>query len=155
YIADNFNCLIRKIDVNNGMVSTLAGAYNAYSYSDNSNGLLAEFNQPMGIAISPDDSFLYITDSENQLIRKVNISTTEVTTVAGIAGSSGANDGAANSATFRSPKGICISSNGQILYIADAGNHKIRKLDLANEMVSTVAGDGTGGYIDNASGAFS
>src|SRR5439155_24770796 len=91
----------------------------------------------------------------NQVLRKVNISTTAVTTIAGVAGSLGATDGAANTATFRSPNGICISSDGQILYIADAGNHKIRKLDLGTQTVSTVAGNGTAGYIDNIFGSLS
>lgn len=152
YIADNGNCLIRKIDIANAAVSTIAGVYNAFSHGDNANGLLAQFNQPIDIVVAPGDSVLYISDSENHVIRKLNLITTAVTTVAGVPGSMGSTNGAVTIAKFRNPNGMCISADGTILYVVDAGNHKIRKIDLVNQMVYTLAGSGLPGNTDNASG---
>lgn len=152
YVADNGNCLIRKIDIANNTVSTIAGVYYAFSYLDNANGLQAMFNQPVDLVIAPGDSVLYISDTENHIIRKLNLLTTAVATIAGVPGSIGSNDGAASTAKFRNPKGLALSANGSLLYIADAGNHKVRVLDLANASVSTLAGSGLPGNDDNASG---
>ncbi|HKR06554.1 MAG TPA: T9SS type A sorting domain-containing protein [Bacteroidia bacterium] len=152
YVCDNNNCLIRKIDVAAGTVSTVAGVYNAFSFADNANGLLAMFNQPTDLTIAPGDSVLYVSDTENHIIRKINLLTTAVTTIAGTPVSYGSTDGIGAAAKFHNPKGICISGNGVRLYIADAGNNKIRKIELANLMVSTVAGNGIASYIDNTNG---
>jgi sugar lactone lactonase YvrE len=152
FVCDNNNCLIRKIDIAAGTVSTIAGVYNAFSFADNANGLSAMFNQPTDLAIDPGDSLLFITDAENHVIRKINLLTTAVTTIAGTPNSYGSTDGAASIAKFHNPNGICISENGQSLYIADAGNHKIRKVDLTGLMVSTIAGNGIATYMDNING---
>jgi len=152
YVCDNNNCLIRKIDIAAGMVSTIAGVYNAFAFADNANGLLAMFNQPADLAIAPGDSVLYVSDTENHVIRKINLLTTAVTTIAGVPGSFGSTDGAGSVAKFHNPKGICISGNGLILYVADAGNNKIRRVDLSGATVSTIAGNGIATYADNTNG---
>jgi len=89
---------------------------------------------------------LYIADTKNDCIRKVNVDTDVITTVAGIGGSSGStgDGGLATSATLREPKGICLDSIGN-LYIADTKNHKIRKVDISTSIISTVAGTGSSG----------
>jgi sugar lactone lactonase YvrE len=152
YVCDNNNCLIRQIDINAQMVSTIAGQINAFSYSDNVDGLLAEFNQPTDLVISPGDSLLYISDAENHLIRKMNLLTGEVSTVAGIAGMFGNGDGNTSIARFHNPNGLALSEDGTSLYIADAGNNRIRKLDLLGSMVITIAGNGTAALTDNVNG---
>jgi sugar lactone lactonase YvrE len=151
FIADNGNCLIRKIDIANGLVSTIAGVYNAFSYSDNANGMLAQFNQPIDLALSG-DSILYVSDSENQIIRKINLVTTAVTTIAGTPTVYGNIDSTGMNARFRYPTGLCLSNNGLTLFVADASNHKIRKINLSNTAVTTLAGTGYQGSADNAVG---
>ncbi|HLG35083.1 MAG TPA: T9SS type A sorting domain-containing protein [Bacteroidia bacterium] len=153
YISDNGNCLIRKIDLSNNMVTTIAGVYNAFAFADSSDGLQAKFNQPIDIAIAPGDSVLYVSDSENHLVRKVNLVTTAVTTVAGTPGSFGSANGIGSAAKFRNPNGLSLSADGLTLFVADAGNHKIRKINLANNLVSTLAGTGASGSSDNAVGS--
>ena len=151
YIADNGNCLIRKIDIAGGQVSTIAGVYNAFSYADNANGMLAQFNQPVDI-INSGDSVLYISDSENYIIRKLNLTTTQVTTLAGTPAVAGNVNGTGMNAKFKYPMGLCLSSNGQKLYVADASNHEIRTVRLSDQLVSTLAGTGYQGNSDNVVG---
>jgi len=86
---------------------------------------------------------LYIADTKNHCIRKVNVDTDVITTVAGIGGSSGTtgDGGLATSAQLHEPKGICLDSIGN-LYIADTKNHTIRKVDISTGIITTVAGTG-------------
>lgn len=151
FIADNGNCLIRKINLNTNTVSTIAGVSNAFAFADSSIGQYAMFNQPLDMAIAG-DSLLYISDSENHVIRKLNLNTTAVTTIAGSPGNFGTLDGTGSAARFHTPNGLSLSPNGQTLYVADAGNHKIRKINLSNNLVSTLAGTGSSGSADNPVG---
>ncbi|HEX8517164.1 MAG TPA: T9SS type A sorting domain-containing protein [Bacteroidia bacterium] len=151
YVSDYGNSRIRKIDLSNQAVTTIAGNGN-FSYSDNVNGLSASFNSPTDV-VNDHDSILYISDTENHLIRKFNISTSEVSTLAGMAGIAGFQNGAGTNAAFRFPKGMAVSSDGLTLYVADNGNNMIRAISLLNKNVTTIAGDGTAGYADNITGA--
>lgn len=152
FVADNANCLIRKINLNTQTVTTIAGVAGAYAYQDDANGLLAKFNQPLDLVLADGDSVMYISDSENHLIRKLNLNSSEVTTVAGN-GSAGSGDGAALAAGFRNPSGLALSEDGNKLYIADAGNHLIRVLDFYLNTITTLAGTaGSTGSVDNAAG---
>lgn len=146
YITDVGNQTIRKIVIATGVVSTLAGQ-SGTSGSDDGVGTAASFAAPAGIVYK--EGYLYVVDSNNALIRKIDVTTAAVTTLAGT-GSMGSQDGSALSASFNYP--TSIAENGGILYIADTGNNTIRKLDLATSLVSTLAGnpsqsgtaDGTG-----------
>ncbi len=151
YVCDNNNCLIRKIDLSAGTVSTAAGVYNAFSFADSSDGKQAQFNQPYDVVMANGDSALYISDSENHVIRKLHLATGAVSTVAGTPETLGNQDGAALSARFRTPAGLALSAAGDKLYVADAGNHRIRVVDLTAETVSTLAGS-TQGYTDDPTG---
>ena len=103
-------------------VTTLAGT--GSSGSANGTGTSASFYYPRGI--TTDGTNLYVTDSENHLIRKIVISTGVVTTVAGT-GSSGSANGTGTSASFYSPTGI--TTDGTNLYVADYVNNLIRKIE--------------------------
>jgi sugar lactone lactonase YvrE len=151
YVCDNGNCLIRRIDIVNSQVSTIAGVYNAFDFADNANGMLAKFNQPADLAIVG-DSILYVSDAENYVIRKINLNTTAVTTVAGTPMTFGNTDAVGLNAKFRYPRGLCLANNNQTLYVADASNHKIRKINLSDMNVTTLAGTGFQGNADNAIG---
>ena len=113
YVADKGNHRIRKITPE-GEVSTLAG-----------DGTKAEFNYPGDIAV---DSFgnLYVTDTSNHRIRKITPEG-EVRTLAG-GGQKGYKDAVGTKAEFRYPSGVAMDSDG-ILYVADADNYRIRKIE--------------------------
>ncbi|MCP5500498.1 MAG: hypothetical protein H7A25_11380 [Leptospiraceae bacterium] len=123
YVADTSNHTIRKIVLSTGEVTTFAGSAGTPGIDDGT-GTAATFNFPFGI--TTDGTNLYVADTDNHLIRVIDLSTEEVTTLAGSAGTPGSGDGINTDATFNSPSGIVI--NGGIIYIADRANHTIRKI---------------------------
>jgi len=141
YVADSMNNLIRKIVISTGVVTTVAGTGSNGS-ADNTTGTSASFNYPSGI--TTDGTNLYVADSNNHLIRKIVISTGVVTTVAGVAGSTGSADNTTGtSASFNYPSGI--TTDGTNLYVAETSNHLIRKIVISTGVVTTVAGTGSSG----------
>ncbi|MHB1606155.1 MAG: NHL repeat-containing protein [Leptospirales bacterium] len=139
YVADSRNNMIRKIDLATKTVSTIAG--HSFPSSGDGVGKSAGFETPRGLVLSPDGKTLYVADSGNNMIRKIDLATNQVTTLAGggklMAGFA---DGVGTQASFKEPRSLAISSDGQILYIADTRNHLIRKMILATNSVSTLAG---------------
>ena len=100
---------------------------------------------PFGIAVAADGT-LYISDAgDSNLIRKIAVDG-GVTTLAGA--TEGFADGAGVQALFNTPSGLAIDADGS-LYVADTGNNRIRKV-TPEGVVSTIAGDGTAGYVDGA-----
>src|SRR4030095_8010531 len=101
---------------------------------------LASFYRPQGMALEGDT--LYVADTENHLIRKINLKTRTVQTIAGTGKQSNEyfKQGAARTIALNSPWDLQLL--GQTLYIAMAGPHQIWKLDLKTEQVSTFAGSG-------------
>ncbi|MDF2436083.1 MAG: hypothetical protein K0Q95_459 [Bacteroidota bacterium] len=151
YVSDYGNSCIRQIIISSQVVSTIAGN-GSFAYADNANGLAASFNSPTDI-INNHDSVLYISDTENHLIRKYDINTTAVSTIAGMQGVAGFQNGIGTNAAFRFPKGMSVSEDGNALYVADNGNNLIRGISLSNNNVITVAGEGTAAFADNANAA--
>ncbi len=137
YVADAN--VIRAIDRESGKVTTLAGRY-GHPGSDDGVGTAATFSLPSGLAFASGQ--LYLSDTENLTIRKIDLASGEVTTLAGTVGVRGVTDGPAASALFGEPEGIALDPSGH-LYIADTDNNLIRVLDLGTGLVSTVAGGGT------------
>ncbi len=124
YVADRDNHRIRKIDPS-GMVTTLAGTDSA-GYVDG-NGSSARFSFPQGVAIDRNGN-VYVADSENHRIRKVNPNG-QVSTLAGN-GVPGFADGTRADAQFQDPRGIIIDREQKFLYIADHDNSRIRRIAL-------------------------
>ncbi|MBT3175677.1 MAG: hypothetical protein HOG03_05240 [Desulfobacula sp.] len=141
YIADTKNHKIRRIDMF-GDISTVAGTGDSGSSGDGGAAISARLAEPKAI-IKDSSGNLYISDTNNDKIRKVNTSGV-ISTFAGTgsAGSSG-DGGAATSAMLNTPRGIYMDSSGN-LYIADKGNDKIRKVDTSGD-ISTIAGTGSSG----------
>ena len=140
YVADADNHRIRRVTPG-GVVTTFAGTSTADFRDGPRTGTgAARFNQPRGVALDADGN-LYVADTSNHRIRRVS-STGEVTTFAGNANGDYA-DGTGTDAQFRSPEGIATDADGN-LYVADTGNHCIRKVTPESERavstVSTVAG---------------
>ena len=140
YVADLNNNRIRKIDITSTVVATLAGDGSA-AYLDGT-GTAAQFSSPQGIAT--DGTSLFVADSSNNRVRQIDIASTAVTTLAGD-GSAGDQDGVGTAASFTSPQYVATDSSS--LFFTD-GNSRVRRLDLTTRLVTSLAGDGTGGYQD-------
>ena len=142
YIADVNNNRIRKVDAS-GVISTVAGDGMRGYGGDGGPATAAQLNRPFGVA--PDGAGnLYIADSWNSRIRKVD-SAGVISTVAGDGMRGfGGDGGAATAAQLSTPVGMALDDAGN-LYIADLFNNRIRKVDAAG-VISTVAGDGTRGF---------
>lgn len=134
YVADSYNYTIRKITPA-GEVTTLAGLAGV-SGSANGTGTAARFGFPMGVAVD-DAGNVYVADTDNHTIRKIT-SAGEVTTLAGLAGTSGIADGTGNAARFSFPMGVAVDGAGNV-YVADTDNQTIRKITPAGA-VTTLAG---------------
>jgi Gluconolactonase len=144
YIADTVNHRIRKINVS-GDISTVAGNGTAGYSGDDGPAVNAELNYPVDIAVDNAGN-LYIADNKNNRIRKVDISSQNISTIAGTGKSDFAGDGGvATDAALNSPRGIAVDSAGNI-YIADTNNHRIRKVDSVSGYISTIAGNGNLGF---------
>jgi sugar lactone lactonase YvrE len=144
FIADFQNNRIRKVSASTGLISTVAGNGTGGYNGDSIPATSAEIYLPDGVAVDGAGN-IYISDNWNCRIRKVNAVTGLISTVAGN-GTWGYNgDGiAATSAELR-PAGVAVDSAGNI-YIDDSDNVRIRKVSASTGLISTVAGNGTGGY---------
>ena len=145
YIADGANHRIRKVDTN-GVITTVAGTLtNGYS-GDSGPATNARLYYPSGVAVDTNGN-LYIADSENHRIRKVNTSGV-ISTLAGTGTSGFSGDGGqGTSARLNYPTSLALDTSGN-LYIADYGNNRVRKLSPGG-IISTLAGNGVGGYSAN------
>jgi DNA-binding beta-propeller fold protein YncE len=142
YVTDSGNNAIRRVTVtgpHTGRVITLAGTTTA-GYV-NAVGKKARFHAPIGLTINKAGTLLYIADRNNFVIRKLNIKTRAVTTLAG-AGRNGYREGSFHDAVFSYPD--TVTRHGRSLYVAEVGSHMIRKLDLETKMTSLVAGSTRG-----------
>jgi sugar lactone lactonase YvrE len=145
FIANSGNQTIRKIDLATGTVTTLAGLPEGDPGSADGTGSDARFNDPRGLACDGADS-LFVADSRNDTIRKIDIATGTVTTLAGLAGSPGSADGTGSAARFTYPEGLTSDGAGS-LFVADSGNNLLRKVVIATGEVTTLASPrgGSGG----------
>jgi len=143
FVADSFNNAIRKIAIATAAVTTLAGAPTR-SASGPSTNWLDSLNYPSGIA-SDGTGNLYVADTNNSLIRKVDIATGTFTTLAGGSFAVPGADGTGTAANFGQPQGIAADRAGN-LYVADTLNDTVRKIVIATGAVTTLT-DGTGAAV--------
>ena len=130
YIADTFSGRIRLVDINNGLIRTLAGDGSEYRYQGVPNEFSTSLARPASIALAPDGK-LYITDSDNHLIRVWNPTSKIITSVAGNGTPQFAGDGGpAAGCSLNYPFGVALDPAGKI-YIADTFNHRIRRIAAA------------------------
>jgi uncharacterized protein (TIGR03437 family) len=141
YIADTSNQRVRK--VSGGNISTVAG--NGMQ-GDSGNGAAAtgaELNSPVAVAVDSAGN-LYIAEYSGNVVRKVSAATGVITAVAGNGSVGYSGDGGpATSAQLNGPSGLALDAAGD-LYVADAGNHRVRRIG-PDGTITTVAGDGTAG----------
>lgn len=146
FFSDSAASKVRKVGTD-GKISTVAGSgQNFGDYSgDNGPAVAAKLNGPQGLAVDAAGN-LYIADRVNNRIRKVTASTGVITTVAGNGQLGFTGDGGlATQASFVFPTGVAVDSAGN-LYIADQGNHRIRRVSVADGKIATIAGTGAPGF---------
>jgi NHL repeat len=141
YVADDYNHRIRMIS--NGLVTTLAGS--GTPGTNDGAAAAARFHRPMGVAVGLKGE-VYVADYTYSRIRKI-----EKGVVSTVAGSNyGFLNGTTAQSLFRHPVDVAVGQSGEI-YVADADNHRIRM--ISGNMVSTLAGSGTAGYLNGAAAA--
>ena len=145
---DRLNHRIRKVD-SSGTITTVLGAGGRGFAGDGGTVAEAKFEFPAGVSVDGSGN-IFVADRENNRIRKLDVSGV-VSTVAG-SGPTGSYEGGffgdgarATEAVIDGPKGIFLDANGN-LYIADAGNHRLRRVDATSAVIGTLAGNGEAGY---------
>lgn len=145
YIADQYNCVIRKVDSSN-TITTIAGTPQSCGYSgDGGKATAGQLYYPAGVAVDASGN-LFIGDDSNCVVRRVILSSDVISTYAGnhSCGYSG-DGGAATSAQLNSVSGVGTDSSGN-LFVADSGNCVIREVVRSTQKINTVAGNHTCGY---------
>ena len=146
YIADTNSHRIRKVDAATGMIDTIAGTGTPGSFGEWYPAIFAQLNYAYGVAVDSAGN-VYIADTDNHSIRRVDITTGTITTVAGMLGARafGGDGGLAREAYLSSPHGVAVDSAGN-LYIADRDNFRIRFVDATTRTITTIAGTGERGF---------
>ena len=140
-IADTSNHRIRKLAWNGSAwtSSNLSGAGTAGLKNVSNNGQFCQFNAPQGLVVAS-DGFIYVADTGNQAIRRVDPSNGGASTTVGVG-------------TFTSPVGITASgTSGGPLYVSAAGSHRIYQVTTAGA-VTAIAGSGAAGFADGTGAA--
>ncbi len=153
YIADYGANTIRKIVIGTQTVSHFAGTDGLIAGFTDGTGNAATFHSPSGITYF--NGFLYVADTANNRIRKIEVSTKIVTTLSGepdVDGpvNAGLIDGVPSVAKFNGPQGI--ATDGTFVYIADTANNCIRRIRISDGMTLTIAGSEVAGSNDGTSG---
>jgi sugar lactone lactonase YvrE len=151
FFSDYYNNRIRKIDATTGKISTFAGG--GVQTGENVSATTAALVGPTALAVDS-SGILYLNDSGNDRIRKIN-TTNQIVTVAGtgVAGFGGDNAAATAALLDLVPlSGIAVDSSGN-LFIADTNNNRIRRVAVSGGKISTVAGNGLNGFAGDGAAA--
>lgn len=149
FIADSANNRVRRVDVRTGLISTVAGTGAGGFAGDGVSATAATLYFPSDLDFDAQGN-LYVADTWNGRVRRVDAETGVITTVAGrngFPGADGVGDGGPATAAYLSPSGIGLDSAG-VLYVADGENHSVRRVDPATHVIATVAGGGHESYPD-------
>ncbi|MGW2367126.1 NHL repeat-containing protein [Streptomyces sp. NPDC001667] len=145
YIADTNNHRVRKVSPN-GIITTVAGNGQAGFVSDGGPAVATKLNSPHAVAVDAAGN-LYIADYANHRVRKVSPNGI-ITTVAGNGQAGFVSDGGPAIATkLNGPTGVAVDAAGN-LYIGEWSGQRVRKVDT-NGIITTVAGNGTAGYVSD------
>ncbi|MFC6646386.1 Ig-like domain repeat protein [Granulicella cerasi] len=149
YFVDTNNNCVRRVDAATTFISAVAGTCGVQGYTgDGAAATSAKLSLPEGLALAVDGS-LYIADTGNNVVRKVDGKTGLISTIAGTGAQGYNGDGiAATSATLTEPWQLALGIDGS-LYIADLGNNRVRAINPSGT-IRTVAGNGDRGYHGDA-----
>jgi hypothetical protein len=144
YISDFGNNRTRRVDGVTQQIATVAGTGAKGFGGDNHPATSAQLADPKGVALDAAGN-LYIADEANGRVRRVDAVKQIITTVAGDSSTTG-DGGPASTATLVIPKGVAVDSHGNI-FIADTQNARVRRVDAVTGTITTVAGNGSPGFI--------
>ncbi len=153
YIADGGNNCLRKVNGTTGVITLIAGTPGSPGFGgDGGPASSAQLRNPSAVAIDSAGNIL-IADAGNSCLRKVNGTTGNITTIAGIPGTTGASGdlGPATAATLNYPTGLAAGKLNKI-FVADRNNQTIRVITSAGT-IKTAAGTGTGGFNGDGNSA--
>jgi len=151
YLVGHYNNVIRRVDAASGIITTVAGSGTHGWGGDGGPATDAELAQPLGLALDPEGRLLYIADSYNSVVRRVDLEAGTISTFAGIGQSHtptspGEGDwGPATQAPLHAPSGVAVDADGHV-YIADQPACRIRRVDVDTGIITTVAGTSWGGF---------
>jgi hypothetical protein len=142
YLADRANNRVVRVDAVTGILTLVAGNGVASSAGDGGPAAQASLNHPAAVVVDAVGN-LYVSEAQGNRVRRIDAASGIITTYAGTgAGGWSGDGGPATSGTLYFPLGLALDSSGN-LYIADAQNFRIRRVDASTRLLSTVAGNGT------------
>jgi streptogramin lyase len=141
YITEVGQHRVRRLDMKSGQLTTVAGCGEKGYSGDGGPATEAKLNEPYEVRFDRQGNMFFV-EMQNHLIRRVDVKTGQISTVAGTgrAGEEG-DGGPAVKAQFRSPHSIAFDAQDR-LYVADIGNHRIRRIDPKTGLVESIAGNG-------------
>jgi sugar lactone lactonase YvrE len=144
FLADELSHVVRRIDLASGIATVVAGSGSLGSGGDGGPATAAELLSPRGVAIGLDGD-VFISDSGNNRIRRVDAATGLITTLAGTGEQGFSGDGGpAASARLFLPRGLAIDASGDLL-VADTFNRRVRRIQISTGIISTIVGNGSSG----------
>ena len=146
YITEVGHHRVRRLDAKSGMLSTVAGTGEKGYSGDGGKATAAAMNEPYEVRFDKGGN-MYVVEMQNHIVRRMDAKTNKITTIAGTGKAGyGGDGGPATGAQFHRPHSIALSadadSDSGYLYIADIGNHRIRRVNLKTGIVESIAGDG-------------
>jgi sugar lactone lactonase YvrE len=141
YITEVSNHRVRRLDLKSGELTTAAGNSRKGYSGDGGPATEASLNEPYEVRFDQQGNMFFVV-MQNHLVRRVDAKSGKISTVAGTGKpGSGGDGGPALAAQFRNPHSIALDPRG-LIYVADIGNHRIRRVDLAKGTVDSIAGNG-------------
>ncbi len=151
YIADKWNFRVRKVDTT-GVITTVAGIGLVGYAGDGGPATAAQLSYPADVALDTARN-LFIADSKNHVVRRVDAVTGVITTVAGTGQTGFSGDGGpATAAKLKQPVSVTVDPTGAVL-IADTMNSRLRRVDPFTGTITTIAGTGQAGFSGDGGAA--
>ncbi len=139
YITEVRNHRVRRLDIQTGELTTVAGSGRKGYAGDGGPAVEAELNEPYEVRFDNDGNMIFV-EMRNHIVRRVDRKTKTISTFAGTGRQGFSGDGKqATEAEFNQPHSIALDRNG-VIYVADIGNHRIRRIDPKSCVVETIAG---------------
>lgn len=140
YVAEVRNHRIRRLDLTTRSLTTVVGCGRRGYSGDAGPAVSAELNEPYEVRFDPGGN-MYIVEMKNHVVRRVDGKSRMISTVAGMGRQGfGGDGGPAIKALFNQPHSIALDGKDS-LYVADIGNHRIRRIDLKTGVIETIAGN--------------
>jgi sugar lactone lactonase YvrE len=150
-VADRNNQVIKRVTIPAGGISLIAGKPGIAGTADNTDGLFVNFNNPYDVTVDAGGN-IYVADYFNHCLRKISSNANHfVTTVAGVIGSMGDNDGAATTtARLTFPRAVAVNTANNTVFTVEFTKHRLRY--LLNNNLTTLLGDGTTSALNSPIG---